>query len=261
MTRSVNNVDASKYGRYMRCIGPYQKWLRWKVSGIENIPSSGPALIIGNHAGFRLHEGWALAHATWNREDSPRPLRPLMHLGIPEDSWVYTAQSDYMGAVPGTPENCLELFDQGQVVMTYPEGAKSTAKPFSDRDKLLPKARWGKGWARLAVQRDIPVIPVGAVGVESAIPTIFRSKFLGRKFKLQDDLYPVSPQTLFTLGQPFLNPLLPFPVKCALRVGDPILPSELPIPPGVDSSEALFDAVYAALGEALSDADRSRREK
>ncbi|MCE5289971.1 MAG: 1-acyl-sn-glycerol-3-phosphate acyltransferase [Nocardiaceae bacterium] len=260
MTVRVGKVDAAKYGLYMRFVGVYQRWLRWKITGLEHIPAVGSALIVGNHAGLRLHEGWALAHASWSRKDSPRSLRGLMHLGIPEDSWVYKAQTEYMGAVPGTPEHCLELFRQGEIVGTYPEGARSTAKPFSERDQLLPKEKWGRGWARLAVQTDTPVIPVGAAGVETAIPTLFISRTLGRRFRLHDDLYPVSPQTLLTLGHPFLNPLLPFPVRCALTIARPIVPSEVSVSGGEAAEDALFDAVYTSIEQAVAHARLQNRK-
>lgn len=256
-TETLPAIDPVKYGRYISCVGVYQHWLRWDIAGLANIPAQGAALIVGNHAGLRLHEGWALAHAMWRREHSPRPLRGLMHRDIPKGSWVYTLQSDHMGAVPGTRENCLALLRDQELVVTYPEGAKSTAKPFSQRDQLLPPEKWGHGWAELAVRSDTPVIPVGAAGVETAIPTLFRSTILGRRFGMQDDLYPVSPQSVLTLGQPFLNPLFPLPVRCALTVGAPIVPSEISITDNGQTIEStLFDTVYTAIDDAVSSSRR-----
>jgi len=160
---------------------------------------------------------------------------------------VARLQLDYMGAVIGTPENAKGLLDEGWLVVTYPEGAKSTARPFADRDSVLPLEKWGKGWARLALEMNAPVIPVGVAGVETAIPTLWRSKRLGRAFGLQDDLYPIAPQSPLIGFQPFLTPLLPLPVRCGLSFGPGIMPGERP-----DDADRLCAFAHGRVQEAIA---------
>ncbi|MFR9753728.1 1-acyl-sn-glycerol-3-phosphate acyltransferase [Nocardia sp. 004] len=243
-------LDERRYDQFIAVAELYSRWLRFRVSGLEHVPAEGPALLIGNHTGLRLHDGLATAVALRNRHPARRIVRTLAHTGIAALPRVANTQTNYMGAVIGTRPNTLALLDEGWLVMTYPEGAKSTAKPFGERDRVMPIEAWGRGWADLAAQTGVPVIPIGVSGVEAAIPTLWRSTFLGRRFGMKDDLYPVSPQAALIGFQPFLTPLLPFPVRCGLSFGPPILPSD-----HGNDTEKICAATHHAVAQAI---DRAR---
>lgn len=247
MSRDRFPVDEAKFDRFIAFASGYTRWLRFHVSGLEHVPADGPALLIGNHAGLRLHDGWATAVALRRRHPARRIVRGLTHRAVVEMPLAAKLQLNYMGAVIGTPENAKGLLDEGWLVLTYPEGAKSTARPFAQRDSVLPVEKWGKGWARLALEMDAPVVPVGVVGVEAAIPTVWRSKRLGRAFRLQDDLYPVAPQSPLVGFQPFLTPLLPLPVRCGLSFGPAIVSGERP-----NDAERLCAFAHGRVQEAIA---------
>lgn len=168
-------IDERKYDRSISVVNAYARWLRFRVSGLGNVPHTGAALLIGNHAGLRLHDAFATAVAIRRTHPAHRILRGLAHRGLVERPAVAALQLEHMGGVIGTHENAKALLQDGWLVLTYPEGAKSTTRPFWDRDKVLPVETWGKGWARLALETEVPVIPVGVSGVEAAIPTLWRS--------------------------------------------------------------------------------------
>lgn len=257
MTTTVERfaVDQRKYDRYIRVVSAYSRWLRFRVSGLANVPHSGPALLVGNHAGLRMHDFFATEVAIRRAHPAHRIVRGLAHREIVERPSVAALQLEHMGLVIGTPENARGLLEDGWPVLTYPEGAKSTARPFSERDTLLPVETWGAGWARLALETGAPVIPVGVSGVEAAVPTLWRSKRLGRAFGLQDDLYPVAPQSPLIGFQPFLTPLVPLPVRCGLSFGQSIVPGQRP-----DDVAALSKLVYDRVREAIKQAKRREGE-
>jgi len=244
-------IDEVKYDRFISIASVYFRWLRFRVSGLEHVDHSGGALLVGNHAGLRLHDSFATLVALRRRHPGRRIVRGLAHRGIVEMPRVAALQQNYMGAVVGTPQNAQALLEDGWLVLTYPEGAKSTARRFADRDTVLPIERWGTGWAKLAIDTEVPVVPVGVAGVEAAIPTLWRSKRLGRRFGLQDDLYPVAPQSPLVGFQPFLTPLLPLPVRCGLSFGPAILPGQRP-----DDVHGLVRLTRARVEETVATARR-----
>lgn len=242
-------VDEKKYDRYVSVVRAYSRWLRFRVSELENVPRSGPALLVGNHAGLRMHDVFATEVAIRRTHPAHRVVRGLAHREIVGRPWVAALQLEHMALVIGTPEDARGLLEDGWLVLTYPEGARATARPFSERDTLLPIEAWGKGWARLALETEAPVVPVGVSGVEAAIPTFWQSKRLGRAFGLKDDLYPVAPQSPLIGFQPFLTPLVPLPMRCGLAFGRPVVPGERP--DDVDGlSKLVYDRVRAAIKQA-----------
>ncbi|HWO46900.1 MAG TPA: hypothetical protein VNM41_02480, partial [Solirubrobacterales bacterium] len=56
--------DPRWHDRWMRFCRFYFRWLRVQVDGLENVPAEGPALLVGNHAGARMHEVGSLQYAT-----------------------------------------------------------------------------------------------------------------------------------------------------------------------------------------------------
>ena len=66
-----------------------------------------------------------------------------------------------VGSVVGTPENCRQLFERGECVLVFPEGARGFVKPYSKAYRLQ---RFGLGFMRLALEHHVPILPVGVVG-------------------------------------------------------------------------------------------------
>jgi 1-acyl-sn-glycerol-3-phosphate acyltransferase len=117
------------------------------------------------------------------------------------------------GAVVGTPENCKRLLKAGEAIMVFPEGSRGFIKPYS---KAYQLQRFGLGFARLALETDTPVVPVGIVGSEEQSPGLLDSKRLAAMIG--------APSFPITWTFPLLGPLgfLPLPVKYRLRFGEPM---------------------------------------
>src|SRR2546421_5303689 len=188
----------------------YRYWFRAETHGIENVPGQGPVLIVGNHAGNTFAWDAAMVGTSLFLEaDPPRLARGLGEFYLPTIPFfnVFMARA---GSVVGTPGNCRQLFERGECVLVFPEGARGFVKPYR---KAYQLQRFGLGFLRLALEHGVPILPVGIVGGEEQSPGLADVKWLGRLIG--------SPAFPITLTMPLLGPLgfIPLPVKFHLSFG------------------------------------------
>lgn len=220
-------LDLGRYDRWIRFSGLYFRWLRVTVDGLENVPVEGPALLVGNHAGHRLHDAASLQYAVRRHHPGKRVIRSLMAWDLGKLLVAGHVATQYAGCVVGHPRNADYLLGKGSLVLVYPEGTRAAVKPFRRRHQLCGPEHWGSGFVKTALKNEVPIIPVVTQGFETAVPTLWRSKLLGRMWGLRSGLFPVSPQTLVT--GPFLcfPGVAPFPVRCRVSIGRPLDPRDL----------------------------------
>ena len=144
-----------------------QSWFRVEVRGGENLPTSGSALLVSNHAGTLPLDGMIL-HAVVYDEIA----RHVRMLGA--DLIFKTPYSHDLARKTGTTLACQEdaerLLASDQLVAVFPEGFKGLGKPYADRYKLQ---RFGRGgFVSAAVRAQVPIIPVSIVGSEEIYPLI-----------------------------------------------------------------------------------------
>lgn len=190
----------------------YRYYFRCETQGIEKVPE-GPVLLIANHAGNTLPmDGGLLFLAMILEAEPPRIPRAMAEFYLPNIPW-WNEMIHRSGAVVGTPENCKRLLKSGECIMVFPEGSRGFIKPYS---KAYQLQRFGRGFARLALETNTPIVPVGIVGSEEQSPGLFDSKRLASLIG--------APSFPVTITFPFLGPLgfLPLPVKYRLLFGDPI---------------------------------------
>ncbi len=147
------------------------------------------------------------------------------------------------GAVSADPDAALAMLDRGHTLLVAPGGTREAIKGKGRHYQVT----WGdrKGFARLALRANVPLIPIFGENVEE----IYRSP-LGDAPPFQAiyerTRWPVVP--ILGLGA------LPFPVKVRTWVGAPIVP-------GVgERPEALRDRVRDAL-QALIESHQARRPR
>jgi len=146
----------------------YRYWFRAEVEGIENIPSTGGALLVSNHAGALPPDAAMIAKAIKEEHPHPRPLNiTVEHFfkGYPGFSMLVSK----IGCVAAHPANVHRLlFDEEQLVLVFPEGRKGTEKLYKDRYKLR---RFGRGgFVEAAMRARAPIVPIAVVGAEEAAP-------------------------------------------------------------------------------------------
>ena len=190
---------------------------RVEVSGLENVPIDGPAILSPNHRSFF---------------DSPLVMtmspRPVVFLGKAE--YMDSHKTKYLfpafGMVPikrdarrasmAALETAADLLRAGRLVGIYPEGTRS-------RDGFLHRGH--SGVAHLAAMTGAPIIPVGITGTHRVQP-------IGA-----------------SLPRPFRGPV-------RLRFGEPIQPSNYRYGGSRRRRQQMLDDVMASIA-ALTDQQRS----
>jgi len=142
-------------------------WVRLDVDGIDNIPASGPAILVANHRSYFDPLALGLAFA--------RRGRPVRFLGKKEvfDAPVVGPIVRAMGGIrvergSGSDEPLAEAaaaLAAGELVAILPQGTIPRGPDFFDPEL---KGRWGA--ARLAALTKVPVIPLGLWGTEKVWP-------------------------------------------------------------------------------------------
>jgi putative phosphoserine phosphatase / 1-acylglycerol-3-phosphate O-acyltransferase len=142
-------------------------YARFDISGVENIPADGPAIVVGNHRSYfdPMAMGMALA----------KRGRPVRFLGKKEvfDAPVVGQLARAMGGIrvargTGSDEPLAEAaaaLEMGEIVALMPQGTIPRGPAFFDP---VLKGRWGA--ARLAALTGAPVIPVGLWGTDQVWP-------------------------------------------------------------------------------------------
>jgi 1-acyl-sn-glycerol-3-phosphate acyltransferase len=180
----------------------YDRYFRVISSGHEHIPSTGPAIIAGNHSGALPVDGAMIWLDVLRHSQPPRVARAVADHFVPMLPLVGTLFARG-GMVGGSRGNARTLLEAGELLMIFPEGLPGIAKHFRERYRLQ---EWRVGHVELAIRHSAPVVPVGLVGPEEQMPQIGR--------------IPIS-----LMGAPFipitLTPL-PLPVRYHIRYGAPI---------------------------------------
>jgi 1-acyl-sn-glycerol-3-phosphate acyltransferase len=189
----------------------YRYYFRCKVRGIENVPQ-GRAMVIGNHAGQVAFDGLMISVALVLEADPPRLARGM------GEYWLGTLPFlsvllDRIGSSVGTPQTCIDMLNQEECVMAFPEGVRGMNKVYADAYQLQ---EFGLGFMRLALETKTPIVPFAVVGSEEQAPAIANLESVGKLFGMPS--FPV------TLTWPWLGPLgmLPLPVRYHIEFGEPL---------------------------------------
>jgi len=172
---------------------------RIEIEGIENIPASGPAIVVFNHRSYFDPTVMALVIAKAGR--NVRGLGKKEVFDVPLIGRLMKASGGIRvdrGTGSDEPlEAAIAAVDAGELLMIAPEGTIPRGPAFFDP---VLKGRWGA--ARIAAATGAPVIPVGLWGTEKVWP---RSSRLP-KFSLID--------------RPLVTAVVGEPVKLAHRSPD-----------------------------------------
>ncbi|MQA24712.1 MAG: hypothetical protein GEU94_04415 [Micromonosporaceae bacterium] len=221
----------------------YQHWFRVEVSGVENIPADGSALLVANHSGTIALDALMLMVAVRDEHPKQRRVRSLgadLVFRLP----LVNEFARKSGATLACTQDVERLLNTGELVAVFPEGFKGVGKPFSERYKLQ---RFGRGgFVSAAMRTGAPIVPVSIVGAEETYPLVGDIKPLARL--LGAPYFPVTP--LF----PWLGPLglIPLPSKWLIHFGEPI--DTTPLGDGADDPMVVFnlgDQVREAIQQTL----------
>ncbi len=145
----------------LRIATPLRRLLSPVAIGIEHVPLAGAVLLTGNHTVYGVLDIPMLGLELY--EKTGRLVRGLgdhVHFDLP----IWRDLVHRFGGVRGTRENCAQLFERGEAVLVFPGGGREVMKRKSEKYQLIWKERIG--FARLAIQYGVPIVPFASVGVE-----------------------------------------------------------------------------------------------
>jgi 1-acyl-sn-glycerol-3-phosphate acyltransferase len=190
----------------------YRYWFRVETQGLEQLPP-GRVLLIANHAGQVALDAAMICAASFLEGEPPRIVRGMGEYWLPTVPWVNELMVR-TGSVVGTRKNCIDLLDNDEAVIAFPEGIRGMNKLIWERYQLQ---QFGQGFMRLALDTHTPIVPVAVVGSEEQAPAIANLMPLARLLGL--------PAFPITLTWPWCGPLglMPLPVKYRITFGEPML--------------------------------------
>ncbi|MBN8537765.1 MAG: acyltransferase family protein [Deltaproteobacteria bacterium] len=176
-------------------------YFRLNIEGAENIPRKGSVLITPNHSGFTGIDALLLNYSIV--KEAKRYPRILTHK-FWFASQLTAIPFQKMGFFEAKYENGKNFLSKKNAVVLFPEGEQGNFKP---SQKMYQLQEFKRGFVRMAIETNSPIIPVLIIGAEESHITL--SQFNASKiFKG------------LTLPLP-LN-LVPFPAKWKIKFLEPI---------------------------------------
>jgi len=233
-------------------------WFRGRVRGLENIPEQGPVLLVGNHSGGNVTPDtivFTLAFNTYFGVE--RRFFQLAHnLVLTMPGLGYLRK---YGTVAASPENAEKALSSGAALLVYPGGDYEVHRPSWESGKVNFGGR--KGFIRLALAKDVPIVPVVSIGGQETALFLSRGEWLARLLRLDKifrlKVLPISLALPWGLNVGDLLGHVPLPSKISVDVLPPIdLRKQFGRNPDVDE---IYDEVIARMQTTLDALAAERR--
>jgi 1-acyl-sn-glycerol-3-phosphate acyltransferase len=156
-------------------------WFRGEVRGLGNIPDSGPVLLVGNHSGGNLTPDttiFTLAFTTFFGVE--RSFYQLAHNLVLTMPMLGSLRK--FGTVAASQSNARKALESGAALLVYPGGDYEVHRPSWEGTKVDFGGR--KGFIRLALEKNVPVVPVVSIGGQETALFLSRGEGLARLLRL-----------------------------------------------------------------------------
>jgi 1-acyl-sn-glycerol-3-phosphate acyltransferase len=233
-------------------------WFRGEVRGLGNIPDSGPVLLIGNHSGGNMSPDttvFTLAFSTYFGAE--RAFYQLAHnlvLTMPG-----LASLRKFGTVAASPANARKALEAGAALLVYPGGDYEVHRPSWERNRVDFGRR--KGFLRLALEHDVPIVPVVSIGGQETALFLSRGERLARLLSLDRmfrlKVLPISIALPWGLNVGDMFGHIPLPAKITIEALPPIdLHAEFGPEPDLDE---VYDHLIRVMQDTLDALATERR--
>ena len=234
-------------------------YFRADVRGLGNIPAAGPVLVVGNHSGgTMIADTFVFAHAFYDHFGPERRFHQLAHDLVFKVAGARALVQRY-GTIPASPESMKRALERNAALLVYPGGDHETYRPSWQSDEIGFAGR--TGFIELALEHDIPIVPVVAIGGQETALFLGRGRRLAGALQL-DRLLRLKVLPL-AIGPPFgvtvldLPGRIPLPSKITIRVLSPIdLRARLGPDPDLEKGYRL---VTSTMQQCLTALGRQRR--
>jgi 1-acyl-sn-glycerol-3-phosphate acyltransferase len=233
-------------------------WFRGEVRNMGNVPETGPVLLVGNHSGGNMTPDtliFTLAFSTYFGVE--RRFYQLAHNLVLASPYGQILRK--YGTVTASHENARRALDSGAALLVYPGGDWEVHRPSWKRNKVDFAGR--RGFVRLALDADVPIVPVVSVGGQETALFLSRGAWLSRLLRadrlLRLKVLPISIAAPWGLNVGDFLGHLPLPAKITTEVLPPINPREQF---GSDPDPAeVYDHVTRVMQETLDSLAAERR--
>jgi 1-acyl-sn-glycerol-3-phosphate acyltransferase len=233
-------------------------WFRGEVRGLGNVPDEGPVLLVGNHSGGNMSPDtivFTLAFNTYFGVE--RPFYQLAHNLVM--SMPVLARLRRFGTVAASPENADKALSSGAALLVYPGGDLEVHRPSWHGNRVDFGDR--KGFIRLALQQNAPIVPVVSIGGQETALFITRGERLAqllaldRMFRLK--VLPISLALPWGLNVGDMLGHVPLPAKITIETLPAIdLRAEFGPEPDIDE---VYDHVTRLMQDTLDTLAAERR--
>ena len=198
-------------------------YFRADVRGLHNIPEEGGVLLVGNHSGGNLTPDthvFTLAFTTYFGVE--RRFHQLAHnlvLAFPGLSMLRK-----YGTVAASHENAHKALASGAALLVYPGGDYEVHRPTWEQTKIDWNGR--KGYVRLALEEDVPIVPIVAIGGQETALFLSRGRRLAKLLQLDKmfrlKVLPINIGPPWGLNVGDMTGRIPFPAKITVEALPPI---------------------------------------
>lgn len=213
-----------------------------------------PVLFVANHGfGGIFDLNVFAAYAVFDELKLTRPVTALTH----QLAWTLKVGRflEPLGSRPASAESARDAIASGHHVMVMPGGDLDAGKSFADRNTIQFGGR--RGFARLAVDLDVPIVPIVTAGAGESLLVLHDGQRLAKALRLDRTLrlkaLPTSVSIPWGLNTGLVGmlPYVGLPSKLHSRVLTPIRPE--PGESADDYGQRVETAMQTALTEMTSD--------
>jgi len=227
-------------------------YFRADVRGLHHIPAEGPVLMVGNHSGGNLTPDTSVLTLAFNTYFGvERRFFQLAHnlvLSMPG-----LGQLRKFGTVAASPENANRALDSGAALLVYPGGDYEVHRPSWEAGRVDFNRR--KGFIRLALQKDVPIVPIVSAGGQETALFLSRGEGLAKLLRLDKTfrlkVLPLSLALPWGLNVGDMLGHFPLPAKITVQALPPIdLRERFGEDPDLD---VVYDEIIGDMQQALDD--------
>ncbi|RXZ67321.1 1-acyl-sn-glycerol-3-phosphate acyltransferase [Agromyces albus] len=140
--------------------------IRFRFHHPERMPQSGAFVLAPNH--YSEIDPVVMGIVSWKLGRAPRFLAKASLFKVPVAGWLLRKSGQIPVDRAGSKSHAAlraaeELVEKGRMVVVYPEGSLT-------RDPGLWPMRGKTGAVRIALERDIPIIPAAHWGTQALMP-------------------------------------------------------------------------------------------
>jgi 1-acyl-sn-glycerol-3-phosphate acyltransferase len=232
-------------------------YFRAEVRGLDNVPARGPVLLVGNHSGgILIVDTFVFSQAFYDHFGADRVFHQLAHDLVFKVPGVRALLTPY-GTVPASPENMRRALARGAALLVYPGGDYETYRATWHSADIEFAHR--TGFVRLALELDVPIVPVVAIGGQETALFLGQGQRVARLLHLHRllriDVAPIQIAPPWGVTVLDLPGRVPLPAKITVEVLPAIdLRAELGTHADVENGYDLVTARMQAALDTLADA-------